>query len=309
MLSAEKITAEKEKQASPKKLCSVNGTVIDSDELDFELKRVQQNLIRQGREVPAEMVDSLKKEILKNLENRELFYQESKKKGIKIEENLFQEHLKKLKQNFPDESKFQELLKEMNITEDKLRTQFFKDMAVNLYIQQEIVSKTQIPDDELLKFYNDNKDEFKQPEQVQASHILIKVDEKASKEDKEKALKEMKDIEAKIKKGEDFAELAKKFSACPSGKSGGDLGFFQAGQMVKPFEEAAFKLEKGKVSDIVETRFGYHIIKTTDKKTAGFVDFKEVKDKIAQYLLQTKVKEKMEALSEEFRKTAKIEQF
>jgi len=195
----------------------------------------------------------------------------------------------------------------MNITKKVLKSQFFKDMAVNLYVQQEIVSKLKVPDEELKKFYTENKERFKQPDQVKASHILIKFDANAKKKEKEDALKKIKDILAKVKKGEDFAKLAEKYSACPSGKKGGDLGFFKTGQMVKPFEKSAFSMKKGQTSDVVETKFGYHIIKTTDKKAAGYTEFKDVKDGIGQFLNQKKVREKMLELTEELKKKAKIE--
>jgi len=107
------------------------------------------------------------------------------------------------------------------------------------------------------------------PEMVRASHILVKVDSKATAEEKAKALGKIKDIQKRIQSGEDFAQVAKEVSDCPSKENGGDLNFFQRGLMVPPFENAAFSMNPGDTSDIVETVFGYHIIRVTDKRAAG----------------------------------------
>jgi len=89
---------------------------------------------------------------------------------------------------------------------------------------------------------------------VRASHILVS------------SLEEAKSVQAELKAGKDFAELARKYSSCPSGKEGGDLGFFSKGQMVKEFDDAAFALKPGEVSAPVKTQFGYHLIKVTGRK-------------------------------------------
>jgi peptidyl-prolyl cis-trans isomerase C len=111
------------------------------------------------------------------------------------------------------------------------------------------------------------------PEQVHARHILVKVDPKADATQKAAARKKIEDIQKQLKNGEDFSELAKKASDCPSNAKGGDVGYFGRGQMVKPFEDAAFSLKPGEVSGIVETEFGLHLIKVMDKKPEKIMDY------------------------------------
>jgi len=142
-----------------------------------------------------------------------------------------------------------------------------------------------------------------------ASHILIKVDSKADASKKAEARKKIEKIQKKVKKGEDFAALAKEFSEGPSGAKGGDLGYFKRGQMVKPFEDVAFALKPVEVSDIVETRFGYHLIKVIDKKPEKVIAFAEVKDKLQQYIKRQKIQGQVNQYIEELKGKAKIDRF
>ena len=109
--------------------------------------------------------------------------------------------------------------------------------------------------------------------------------------------------------GKDFSELAKKDSECPSKTKGGDLGYFRRGQMVKPFEDVAFSLKPGEVSGVVETDFGFHIIKVTDKKPATTVSYEEVKDRIIATLKSDKLEKETDLYLEPLKKRAKIERY
>jgi peptidyl-prolyl cis-trans isomerase C len=124
---------------------------------------------------------------------------------------------------------------------------------------------------------------------------------------KKKAMNMIKEIQNKLKKGEEFGTLATEYSQGPSSARGGDLGYFGRGQMVKPFEESAFSLEPGEVSNVVETRFGYHLIKLTDKKPERTIPFSDVKESIEQYLGDGRIFEQVKVLVEKLRKEAEIE--
>ncbi|SPD71925.1 PPIC-type PPIASE domain protein [uncultured Desulfobacterium sp.] len=140
-------------------------------------------------------------------------------------------------------------------------------------------------EDEIKNYYEDNLSSFKEERKVKASHILFKLDAKATG-DKENEVKEKAESVLKeVRDGKDFAELAKKYSDCPSKAKGGDLGYFSEGQMVKPFEEAAFKLKAGEISDLVRTEFGFHIIKVEDVKEARTRPLEEVRGEIVETLI------------------------
>jgi peptidyl-prolyl cis-trans isomerase D len=140
--------------------------------------------------------------------------------------------------------------------------------------------KVTISDGEVRIYYEDNIDMFKEKKQVRARHILFKLAQNAS-EEKEKEVKEKAfAVMRRARAGEDFATLARENSEGPTAKDGGDLGYFSAGDMVKPFEDAAFNMKKGEISDLVRTRFGYHVIKVEDVKEARIKPLEEVRDQI-----------------------------
>lgn len=144
-----------------------------------------------------------------------------------------------------------------------------KESMLKTYALGKLLATISVTDDEIKKFYQDNKDVFKENESANASHILVAEEDKAN------------EIYEKVKNGEDFASLAKEFSTCPSKEKGGELGTFTRGQMVKEFEDAVFNNEVGAITEPVKTQFGYHIIKINDKNEGRDLAFDEVKDKIA----------------------------
>jgi peptidyl-prolyl cis-trans isomerase C len=135
------------------------------------------------------------------------------------------------------------------------------------------------------------------------------VDQGATEEKKVEARKKIKEVQEKVKKGEDFAELAKTYSEGPSAPRGGDLGLFGRGQMVKPFEDAAFSLKPNETSDIVETKFGYHLIKVVDKQPAKKIAYADVKDRINKHLKDQKLRTDRQLYFDKLKKDAKIEKF
>lgn len=298
-----------EEKISDGKVATVNGIVITQDLFDKEMARVSSQFARSGRPLSDAQSVSIKKRVLETLINRELLYQESQQKGIKVEDNEVNGQFAIVKKRFPDEEQYKAALQKMNITEAELKSQIREGMAIQQFVDNYLVQEITVSEAEVMGFYQDNPDMFKQPEQIKASHILIKVDAQADETAKGQANTKIKKIQKQLKAGQDFASLANKFSEGPSNVNGGDLGYFSRGQMVKPFEDAAFKLKSGEVSDIVETRFGYHLIKVVDKKPESVVSYEKVKDKITQYLEQDKKGKAVKADIEKLRQKAVIERF
>jgi peptidyl-prolyl cis-trans isomerase D len=145
-------------------------------------------------------------------------------------------------------------------------------------------SEVSITDQEVEYYYEDNREMFAQKKEIRARHILFKLDPKAPEEEVGKVREKASAVLEKARRGDDFADLAKKYSEGPSAQKGGDLGYFGKGQMVKPFEEAAFKMKKGEISELVRTQFGYHIIKVEDVKEARTKTLEEVRGEIKKTL-------------------------
>ena len=291
------------------KVAMVNDTVITQAELDSQMNMVVDRLRASGRLPDVSQLDQLRSQVLENLIARELLYQESQKKGIKISEETVNEQFIGLKAQFPNEAEFNKALTRMNLTEASIKEKLERDLTLKKLIDDEVAPGVKLTDIEVRAFYDNNPEAFKQPERVKASHILIKVDPQADTSQKAEAKKKIDLVQAKLQKGEDFGALAKEYSEGPSGPKGGDLGYFTRGQMAKPFEDAAFALKPGEVSGVVETRFGYHLIKVTDKKPETIMPYDDVKERLEQFLKQRKMQEQINVYVKRLEENAKIERF
>jgi len=299
-------SAADKKQSSEDKVAVVNGAVITRTDFDRAVSFAKQRALQTGKPVDDAQ---LNRGVLEQLIGTALLYQESKKEGIKVDQKAVDERLEQWKKQFPNEEEYKKAMSNANLSVPQMKQDITKGMTIEKFIVERFVDKTTVPEKEIKAYYESRLNLFKQPEQVKASHILIKVDPKAKESEKEDALKKIRDIQKKQVKGDDFAKLAKEYSQGPSNAKGGDLGYFKRGQMVPAFEEVAFKLKPGEVSDIVKTRFGYHLIKVVDKKPESTVPYAEIKDRLGQYLKQEKVQKEIKQLVEKLRKEAKVEMF
>lgn len=184
---------------------------------------------------------------------------------------------------------------EFKKTLEDIRTHVLAQMAM-----REAIKDITITDEEAKRFYDEHPDQFKQPERIHARHILLNDD--AESADK------MAKVQADLKAGVSFDEVAKAVSVCPSAPQGGDLGEFQKGQMVPEFEAAAFALKNpGDISEPVKTQFGWHIIKLEGRVPESVSPFDEVKAQITQELQNTKASDRIRARIDELKKTYKVE--
>lgn len=252
-----------------------------------ELERALNVLAAQNRIQPGSTPEDQKKAQLAALDQliyAELMYQEGLKAAPADLEKQVDFKMAQNKGKFGSPGEFEAALKESGMTEKELAEISRKDIVISNYIDTKIAPNIKVSDAEIKKFYDDNRDRLGEEPQVKASHILIGVDASAAPEVKAKAKEKAEALLKELKAGKDFAEVAKTSSTCPSKEQGGDLGFFGRGQMVPEFEQAAFGLNPGEMSGVVETQFGYHIIKLTDRKGGDVPKLEELKDKIAAFL-------------------------
>lgn len=283
-------------------VAKVNGVAIEA----IDLRRAKKVLLR-GQTVPAEKQAELDKQALNQLLSAEILYQAASKLEIKDIDKQIDARLAQGKARFTKEEDFAKAIKDLEMDEKDLREYTRRDLLISKFVETVIVPKVKVTEEEARTFYNQNPDKFSRSESLKASHILIGVDAKATAEEKKKASDKADKLRKELAGGADFAALAKANSTCPSSQQGGDLGFFGKGQMVPAFEKSAFALKPGEISDVVETQFGYHIIKLTDKKPTETVPFKEAQTRIEEYLKGQKVNAAVGEYLSEARKTAKIE--
>jgi peptidyl-prolyl cis-trans isomerase C len=164
-------------------------------------------------------------------------------------------------------------------------------VLANVLVKEEVLDKVTVTEAEAKNYYEKHSAQFKIPEKAKARHIMIKAETAATPDVKKKARERAEEVLKKIKAGEDFAKLAAEYSDDPGSKAkGGELGFLEKGKTFKTFDEAAFKLNPGEVSDIVETPYGFHIIKMDEKKKEEVQPFESVRDTV-----MTKARDEMKA--------------
>jgi peptidyl-prolyl cis-trans isomerase C len=244
----------------------IDGIKLTRNQLEEDMKKRMETLKGQ---IPSESLEQAKVEIRRSLVDefvvRTLLSKEIRVKKVTATEKEVAEVLESMKVQLPAGVTMDDLLKKNNLDVAKMREEIGLNIRINKLVTQELGGKVKIADKEISDFYNKNLDKFKRPESVHARHILVA---KASGDtDKSKAEKMAKaeELRKQLVSGADFAELAKKNSDCPSKKSGGDLGTFTRGQMVKPFEDAVFSQEKNAIGPVVETDFGFHIIQVLER--------------------------------------------
>ncbi len=184
----------------------------------------------------------------------------------------------------------EELKSWFEANKERYRTQPQIAISYILIPRKKIEKKIQLSEAELKEYYEQHKEEFHLPEERRARHILVKVGPDAKENEAEAARQKAEEILQEIKKGGDFAELAKKYSDDTATKTkGGDLGFFRRGVMVKPFDEAVFSMKKGEVKGPVRTTFGWHLIKLEEVRPEHTKSFEEARSSIAKKILGQKV--------------------
>jgi len=159
------------------------------------------------------------------------------------------------------------------------------------FVPQDYLAEVEVTDQEIEEFYQLHQDDYREPKKVHARHILFRISEKAKTAEIQEILDRAKKVLDLARKGDNFAELARKYSDDSTASKGGDLGYFKSGDMVKPFADSAFSLKKGEISDLVRTRFGVHIIKVEDIKEESVKPLAAVKETVRQSLKEERSRE------------------
>jgi peptidyl-prolyl cis-trans isomerase C len=266
----------------PEVLATVDSDKIERWEIEAALKGLE---ARAGTALPADKRDEVIRGLIDQLVAFHAMSQEARERKLGATDAEVEGRLAQIKGGFPNEAEFQKAMAEQGVTLPQLQRQTRMGLEINKLIETEIAAKVAVADTEVDAFYQQNLQRFAEGESVHASHILVTAPAKAEAAEKEKARAKAQDLLKQLKGGADFAKLAREQSQDPgTAPGGGDLGFFPKGQMDPAFETAAFELKAGAVSEVVESQFGFHLIKVHERRPPRTTPLSEVSGQIKEHL-------------------------
>jgi peptidyl-prolyl cis-trans isomerase C len=268
------------------KVMTVNGQPVYAAEISLMMQNVQGFLKSQGREAPE---DEIVQVATQRIVEQKLLAQEALRFGVKPDEQRIEQMMQITERQAGGRDKLDAVLAKGGSDRAQLE-QMFRDMELGrAFIAQQVQPTIEVADQEIANFYTEHPEDFKREEQVRARHILVKVDAGADEVTRAAARSKAEQARQRALAGEDFAALATELSEDASAAKGGDLGFFEKARMVPAFADAAFALQPGEISGVVETQFGYHVIKVEERRPAGPVPLDEAKTPIRRAITNEKV--------------------
>jgi peptidyl-prolyl cis-trans isomerase C len=285
----------------------VNGVPIYKIDFDSALESFKKSQGLTGN-LNEEQTRQVRDVVLEGLIGSELLHQKAETIPIEVGGDEIEQTVRQTRESLGEES-FQAELRRRSMSEADLRDLVKQNIMVQKLIQDLILTRIDVSEDEIQSFYQEHQAELKKPEKVEASHILVKSSPSDPDDKKAAARRKIEEAERRAKSGEDFAELAREYSDDGTAVNGGKLGNIQRGQTVPSFEDAAFRMKAGEVSEVVESPFGYHVIKVTGHTESSTATLDEAHDTIAQYLKQKKAQDAIEEMVQSLRDEAKVEMF
>ena len=290
----------------PAVLARVNGAEITRAEFEQNVKNIEG---RAGRQLPPEQRDQVYRGLLDEMVAVRLLQQEADRRQLTVDAARLEAAMKQLRSQFPTEAAFKQALVAQKMSLDDLRKEARQNLLVSEMLEQEVGKQIAVKPSDVSAFYEKNPDRFQQPEAMRASHVLILLPQGADEAARTAARAKADMVLKKARGGADFAALARAHSDDSSKQRGGDLGFFPKGQMVPAFDAAAFALQPNQISDVVETPFGFHVIKVIERRPARTVPFAEAADQIEQFLKQEQQQQKTRAFVDQLKAKGKVEIF
>lgn len=282
----------------------VNGVEIGMAAIEEEVQKITQG---GARNIPEDRLAKIRQNIVNRLIEEELIRQEVERQGVQVTKEEVDAEFERYKGRFKSEEQFNNFLKHGRTTVEEIRARLERSAALNKLLTK--IGALAVTDEEIQKAYESGIKMYTEPEQVHARHILIKVADNAPADQVEAAKKKAAEAMKRLKKGEDFAAVAKEMSDdAVSREKGGDLGFFRRGVMVPKFEEAAFALKPGEMTkEPVRTPFGFHIIQVLERKAERVKPLEEVREQITESLRNRNLFKARRELVERLRKEGKVE--
>jgi peptidyl-prolyl cis-trans isomerase C len=302
----EKIPAPGPDAIFPAIVAKVNGEAVLGRDLEELVRRELRSI---GNPDWSKLRGEYRSELtLKNITaliNSKLVYQKARGSEIKVSDAEIKSELQKIAETFKDEAEMNKALARMQMDRVSLEKNVYENLKASRYVEETIDKKIVVTPEEVADYYSNNPEEFQHPDIVRTSHILIKPEGNTSEQDA-KAKESAEALLARIKKGEDFENLARENSMDLSVSQGGDMGFNSKESLIPEYSEPAFSLPVGEVK-LIKTQYGYYIIKVTDKKEEGSFTLEEIKPQLIKLLKKKKSDEALDELVNQLREKAKIE--
>ncbi|MDO8536078.1 MAG: peptidylprolyl isomerase [Candidatus Omnitrophota bacterium] len=284
----------------------VNNEIITQREVDIMLAPIygQYRNMYKGEEL-IRMLEDVREKILKQLIEDRLIFSEAKKLNITIEEKEVDAKVDEMKNKVGSERELENMLNEQNLTLNELRARYKEKIMIRRLIDQKVGAKIIITPLEVKNYYNNNKDDFMQPEEIKLRTILIKP--KPEQGGETGALQLIRDLMKRLKEGCDFEGLAKQYSDAPGASEGGLMGSVKKGDLMPQIEDIVFKLKEGEITGIIQSPLGYHIFKVDEKKIRRMRELPEVRQDIEEFLYREKASQKLKGWIDSLAKSAYIE--
>lgn len=292
-------------KAAPKPLATVNGIEVNESDLEDALNEIMPAAIFHGG-FSSEKRAKYRPQAFEKMIDKELLHQEARKLGLKVDEAFIQSNRDKAVQRLGGEEQYAEALKKAELTEKQYRRILEKKNLVRQIIQAEITDKAQVSDQQIKAYYDENKSKFFRPKAVQLRQILISVEPTATPEETAEKRRKAQEVYDKIKAGEDMAKLAWDYSNDSYRVKGGDYGLIHQGRLDPELESRIMQLEAGQLSEIISTRFGFHIARVEAIVPPTQLLLDDVREKIKKELTAGNEERLREALLQRLRAKARI---
>jgi peptidyl-prolyl cis-trans isomerase C len=287
-------------------LAMVNGVSVTGQEVKQEAAILAADMQERNLKWTQKQILGLDHEIVTMLIDRELLYQKAQQRNIKIRSPWVERALQELKTQTGSETAFNAYLKRTGLKEEELKERIRKGLVVKRLLHRDVLRWIKVSEAEMQAFFRRHPDYFIRKDEIRVRQIFIAFPDGKDISARGAALLRIQSIQDRLRQGENFAALALEYSDDPSKARGGDLGYLERDQMIGAFADAAFALQPGQVSDIVETRYGYHLIKMVDRIPSSHMAYRNARAKIERTLRRNKEKAAIAAYLARLRKQAVI---
>jgi peptidyl-prolyl cis-trans isomerase C/foldase protein PrsA len=272
--AAAQCRSEKTSAIDDEVVALVNGEIVSRAEFEVELARELQSI---GPEEPRspEQIEPYRRALLDTLVDRALLLQAARKANLTAPPEEVDRRVLRISSDYPAEG-FDEALAQGKLSMPELRRKTAALLVIEKLFEEHVYPRVAVTEEEIREYYAEHKEQFQVTEQVRAAQIVVRT------------LDEARRLQQQLRQGKKFAELARKYSLSADAKVGGDLGFFARGVMPPAFDEVAFRLAVGQVSDVVTTDYGYHLFKVLERRPAQKRELGAVRAEVEQKILEAK---------------------